>query len=41
MSEYPSFFKIAKAVQDNDLVSLFAAMGDIIMETVVVHTANA
>lgn len=34
MPEYPSFSKIAKAVSDNDLVSLFAAMGDMIMEAV-------
>lgn len=34
MPNYPSFPKIAKAVSENDLVTLFKVIGDLIMETV-------
>jgi hypothetical protein len=34
LPEYPSFDKIAKAVLNNDLVSLFRGIADLIMETV-------
>ncbi len=34
MPDYPAFPKIAKAVSENDLVSLFQAIGDLIMDAV-------
>ena len=34
MPKYSSFPKIAKATLDNDLVALFQAVGDLIMEAV-------